>query len=73
MQNGIKSRKYFSTHQYQNFRNVQHLDLSKETTKKKISRRDTLRISVATVRRCTVKKVSLEILPLVYLKIIKID
>ena len=43
-----------------------------QRNKKEILRRDTLRISVA-VQRCTVKKVSLKILPPVYLHIIKID
>ena len=42
--------------------------------KEEILKRDTLRISVAVVKkRCTVKKVSLKIFPLVYLRIIKIE
>ena len=62
MQNRIKSRKYFSIHQHQNF-NIKHLqwskvDLPKE--EKKILRKDTLRISVAAVWRCTVRKRSLK-------------
>ena len=40
--------------------------------KKKILRKDTLRISVAAVRRCTVKKVSLKNSPPVYWHITKI-
>ena len=55
-QNQIKSRKYFSAHQYQNFRKFQHqtstMEQNKETKKKSLGR-DTLRISV--VARCTVK------------------
>ena len=41
--------------------------------KQKILTRDTLRISVAVDRRCTVKKVSLKTSPPVYFHIIKID
>ena len=49
-------------------------DRTKQRKKqKKILRRDTLRISGAVICRCTVKKVSLKILPPVYLHIIKID
>ena len=77
MQNRIKSRKYFSIHQYQNFRNlnIKHLqwskaDLPKE--KKKIPRKDTLRISVTAARMCKVKKVSLKNLSPVYWHITKI-
>ena len=73
MQNRIKSKKYFSIHQYQNFRkfNIKHLQWSKadsplHPSKKKILRKGTLRISVASVRRCAVKKVSLKNLPLAY-------
>ena len=40
---------------------------------KKILRKDTLQISQAVVQRCTIKKVSLKILPPVYLCIIKLD
>ena len=39
----------------------------------KYLRRDNLQISVAAIQRCTVKKVSVKILPPVYLRIIKID
>ena len=42
-----------------------------QSNKKRDSRRDIQRISV--VARCTVKKVSLKILPPAYLHIIKID
>ena len=45
-------------------------DLSKET-KKKLLRKDTLRVSEAVIK-CCVKKVSLKILP-VYLHIIETD
>ena len=77
MQNRIKSRKYFSIHQYQNFRNfnIKHLQWSKadlHKEKKKILRKDTPRISVAAVRRCTVKKVSLENSRPIYWHITKI-
>ena len=48
-------------------------DLSKETKKKKILRRDYLQISVAAILKCTVKNVSSKILPPVYFHIIKID
>ena len=76
MQNRIKSRKYFSIHQYQNFRNfnIKHLQWSKADLpkEKKILRKDTLRISVAAVQRCTVKNVSLRNLPPVYWHITKI-
>ena len=51
---------------------MEQADLSKET-KNDILWRDTLRISVAAIRRCTVKKVSLRISLPVYLHIIKID
>ena len=63
--------------------NIKHLRWSKTdlfqetetttttTTTTKILRRDTLRISVAAVRRCTVKKVSLKISPPIYLHTIK--
>ena len=47
-------------------------DLSKET-KTKLLRKDTLRVIEADIRRCCVKKVPLEILPPVYLHIIKTD
>ena len=55
--------------------NIKHLrwskaDLPKE--KKKVLRQDTLRSSVAAVRRCTVKKVSLNNSPPVYWHITKI-
>ena len=40
---------------------------------KKLLRKDTLRVSEAVVRRCSIKKVSLKILPPVYLSIIEID
>ena len=57
--------------------NIKHLqqsktDLSKET-KKKLLRKDTLRVSEAVIQRSCVKKVSLKILPPVYLHIIEID
>ena len=77
MQNRIKSKKYFSAQQYQNFGKIQHYTSAKEQNrfiqrnKKDILRRDTLRISVAAIQRCTVKKVYLKILPPVYLHIIK--
>ena len=47
-----------------------------QRNKKKILRRDTLQISVSVVQKCTVKnvkKVSLKILPPLYLDINKID
>ena len=83
MQNRIKKQKiFFYTPVYTSIRiseifNIKHLwcskaDLSKEE-KKKIFRKDTLRISVAAVRRCTLKKVSLKNSPPVYWHIIKID
>ena len=77
MQNRIKSRKYFSIHQYQNFRNfnIKHLQWSKADLPKekdKILKKDTLRISVAAIQRYTVKKVSLKYLPPVYWHITKI-
>ena len=77
MQNRLKNRKHFFIHQYQNFRNfnINHLqwskaDLPKE--KNEILKKDTLRISVAAIQRCTVKKVSLKYLPPVYWHITKI-
>ena len=71
MQNRIKSRKYISIHQYQNFRNfnIKHLQRSKadlQKEEKKVLRKDTLRISVAAVWRCTIRKVSLKNSPPVY-------
>ena len=79
MQNQIKSRKYFSAQQYQiseNF-NIKHLQQSKtdlfKETKIKLLRKDTLQVIEAVIRRCCVKKVSLKILPSIYLHIIKID
>ena len=48
-------------------------DLSKETTKKKILRRDNLQISVAAILKCTITNVSSKILPPAYFHIIKID
>ena len=76
MQNRIKSRKYFSMHQYQNFRNfnIKHLQLSKAglPKEKKILQKDILQISVVAIRRHTVKKVSLKNSPLVYWHITKI-
>ena len=76
MQNRIKSRKYFCIHQYQNLRNfnIKHLQWSKADLlkeKKYILRKDTVRISVAAVRRCTVRKVSLKNSPPVYWHITK--
>ena len=81
MQNQIKSRKYFSAHQLhnkisENF-DIKHLqrsktDLSKET-KKKLLRKDTLRVLEAVIRNCCVKSVSSKILPPVYLHIIETD
>ena len=41
--------------------------------KKKLLRKDTLRVSEAVIRKCCVKKVSLKILPPVYLHIIETD
>ena len=41
--------------------------------KKKLLRKDTLRVSEAVIQRSCVKKVSLKILPPVYLHIIEID
>ena len=41
--------------------------------KKKLLRKDTLRVLEGVIQRCCVKKVSLKILPPVYLHIIKID
>ena len=71
MQNRIKSKKYFSIHQHQNFRNfnIKHLQWRKvdlPNEEQKILRKDTLRISVAAVWRCTVRKVSLKNSPPVY-------
>ena len=72
MQNQIKKQKiFFCT------TNIKHLqqsktDLSKET-KTKLLRKDILQVIEAVIRRCCVKKVSLKILPPVYLHIIKID
>ena len=79
MENQTKSRKYFlhtSNKTSENF-NIKHLqqsktDLSKET-KKKLLRKDTLRVSEAVIQRSCVKKVSLKILRPVYLHIIEID
>ena len=60
--------------------NIKHLlwskaDLFQEIRhthkKKKILRRDALRISVAAIRSCTVKKVPLKILPPIYLYVMK--
>ena len=52
-------------------------DLSKETTTKKASKKrysDTqIQVSEAVIRRCYVKKVSLKVLPPVYLHIIEIE
>ena len=48
------------------------MEQSRFTQRKKILRTDTLRISVAAVRRCTVKKVSLKNSPPVYWYITKI-
>ena len=47
-------------------------DLSKEI-KKKLLRKDTLRVLEAVIRNCCVKKVSVKILPPVYLHIIETD
>ena len=46
---------------------------NKKKTKKKLLRKDTLRVSKAVIRKYCVKKVSLKILPPVYLHIIKTD
>ena len=77
MQNRIKSRKYFSVHQYQNFRNfnIKHLQWSKaDLPKEKIDSKErySIPISVAHARRCTVKKVSLKNSPPFYGHITKI-
>ena len=47
-------------------------DLSKET-KTKLQRKDAMRVIEVVIQRRCVKKVSLKILPPVYLHIIKID
>ena len=57
--------------------NIKHLqqsktDLSKET-KKKLLRKDALRVSEAVIQKCCVKKVSLKILPPLYLRIVETD
>ena len=53
--------------------NIKHLQQTKTYLSQEILRRDTLRISVAAIRRCAVTKVSLKILPPAYLHVIKID
>ena len=44
-----------------------------QKNKKKLLRKDTLRVSQAVIRKCCIKKVSLKILPPVYLHIIETD
>ena len=65
-----------STKISENF-NIKYLQWTKtyssKETKQDILRRDTLRISVATIWRFTTKNVSLKILPPVYLHVIKRD
>ena len=78
IQNRIKSRNIFlhiSAKISENF-DIKSLRWTKQIypkKQKKILRKDTLRISEVVVLRCSVKKVSLKILPAVYLHIIKID
>ena len=47
--------------------------IKKNNKKKKLLRKDTLRVSEAVIRKCCVTKVSLKILPHVYLHIIETD
>ena len=80
MQNWIKSRKYFFCTPVSKIQKISTSNICNgakliylKKQKKEILRRDTLQISLAAVLSCTVKKVSLNILPPVYLPTIKID
>ena len=73
MQNQIKSR------QVTKFRKILTLNIAMKQNRlikrneKKLLRKDTLRVSQAVIQRYHIKKVSLKILPPVYLHIIEID